>query len=741
MAWGGGHGGFRSTAAGRSVPLPRLCGSAVAALSGPEVTSVVAAAAMAALGPPPVPEIFETMEEGPERGGAAGEAWLQAQGRALGHFVAGTWLKPPGRERLQGWDAATGRALCSVLGGDVGDVAAAVAAAKAAPWGGLGGAQRGDSLERCPPIDPIAPYCPPLPSLMPLPPTAPGWRGRCRGGPALWGLWPRWARGRIGPEAAARSWGGALRALREAAAGARGGPPGLRGWSPLGVVAVVVAGPCPLGALMGTLGPLLAMGNGAVVLVLVPPGGGAAALLPLLVAELGGAGGGAPLPPGVLNVVTGTPPLHRALRDLPGLSAVTLLGDTEDPPLGLWGRRYLRGGPRGGPVVVIVLDSADLDSAATAIAGGGGRAPPVPDLGGAGGAGAPPGAAASGPAGGAVGRGPPEPPRVGRGHRVFLVFLISMPRLLPVRSVPEVLSVLSGLPPPAAASLWAQDLPLALDTAQRLPMGLVWINALEVPQPWGGASAMEMLRLFGRPPWAPPAPPLDEPISPGGPEVTLDPDDVAAAVGVARRVAAGWARLEAATRARVLQGALEALRGGAGGDEELLQGALLRWAARALLAGGAVKEAPGGRFLVTRRPLGVVGVAWSGPRPLRRALELLPPALAFGNALVLVAPPGGLEAARRLQKALEAAGLPGGALAVLPGGAAGSGVLLARQRLDGLWLCGGDTDLDWGSIGGDPQVWVPGGGILAAPPHDADVELELRSTRPHSLWLPLTPDL
>lgn len=317
-----------------------------------------------------------------------------------------------------------------------------------------------------------------------------------------------------------------------------------------GVVAVVVAGPCPLGALMGTLGPLLAMGNGAVVLVLVPPGGAAAALLPLLVAELGGAGGGAPLPPGVLNVVTGTPPLHRALRDLPGLSAVTLLGDTEDPPLGLWGRRYLRGGPRGGPVVVIVLDSADLDSAATAIAGGG-AGPPlsltlvvlealVPPL----------VRRLRARQGALWGGDPPNPHVWGEGTE---------PRLLPVRSVPEVLSVLSGLPPPAAASLWAQDLPLALDTAQRLPMGLVWINALEVPQPWGGASAMEMLRLFGRPPWAAPAPPLDEPVSPGGPEVTLDPDDVAAAVGVARRVAAGWARLEAATRARVLQGALEAL--------------------------------------------------------------------------------------------------------------------------------------------------------------------------------------
>ncbi|XP_033928278.1 aldehyde dehydrogenase family 16 member A1 [Melopsittacus undulatus] len=446
----------------------------------------------------------------------------------------------------------------------------------------------------------------------------------------------------------------------------------------------------------------------------------------------GGAGGAAPLPPGVLNVVTGAPPLHRALRDLPGVSAVTSVGDTEDPPLGLWGSRYLRVAPRGGHVIVLILDSADLDSAAAAIMGGGRARPPLPltlvvlealvaplvrRL-------------------RALCRGDPLNPDVWGEDTDLLV---------PVRSLPEALSVLSGLPPPTAASLWTQDLALALDTAQRLPMELVWVNTLEVPQPWGGRGAIEMLRLFGRPPWAPPTPPLDEAPSLGVPDVTLDPGDITAAMGVARRAAMGWARLEASARARVLQGALRELgrplADGAIEEDARLQGALQRWAARALLMGGAVKEAPGGRFLVTRRPLGVVGVAWSGPRPLRRALELLPPALACGNALVLVAPPSGLEAARRLQKALEAAGLPVGALSVLPGGATASGLPLARERPNGLWLCGGDPDLDWGSIGGDPQVWVPEGGVLDAPPPEADLELELRCTRPHSLWLPLTPDL
>ncbi|XP_063038827.1 fms-related tyrosine kinase 3 ligand, partial [Melospiza melodia melodia] len=51
----------------------------------------------------------------------------------------------------------------------------------------------------------------------------------------------------------------------------------------------------------------------------------------------------------------------------------------------------------------------------------------------------------------------------------------------------------------------------------------------------------------------------------------------------------------------------------------------------------------------------------------------------------------GAGAAQRLRKALVAAGLPGGALSVLPGASRGCGPRLARQRPDGLWLCGGDA--------------------------------------------------
>ncbi|NXC92441.1 A16A1 dehydrogenase, partial [Cercotrichas coryphoeus] len=334
--------------------------------------------------------------------------------------------------------------------------------------------------------------------------------------------------------------------------------------------------------------------------------------------------------------------------------------------------------------------------------------------------------------------------------------------LLPVRGPAEAVAVASALPRTAAAAVWAQDVTVALDTADRLPQGLVWLNALDLLDPSGGCAGGaadtdldEALREFGCPPWEQP-PKVDEPLSP--PVTADDPADpeLAQAVAAARGAAPRWGRLPGAARARVLRGASAALGGGhetpedsggsgdsdsgVSGDSDSgggLQRALLRWAARAERAGGAVQEVPGGRALVTRRPLGVLGVAWGWPRPL--APRLLLPALALGNCVVVVAPPGGGGPAQRLRKALVAAGLPGGALTVLSGNSRGSGRHLARQQPDGLWICGGAADCDWASAVSVPRVWGVPLGILGGPgqkpPPGAERELELRCTRPHCLWL------
>ncbi|CAN8177111.1 unnamed protein product, partial [Coccothraustes coccothraustes] len=84
--------------------------------------------------------------------------------------------------------------------------------------------------------------------------------------------------------------------------------------------------------------------------------------------------------------------------------------------------------------------------------------------------------------------------------------------LLPVRGPSEAVAVASALPGAAAAALWAQDVTVALDTADRLPQGLVWLNALDLPEPSGGcagdtdldedcdwASAVSVPRVWGVP--------------------------------------------------------------------------------------------------------------------------------------------------------------------------------------------------------------------------------------------------
>ncbi|XP_041568915.2 aldehyde dehydrogenase family 16 member A1 [Taeniopygia guttata] len=740
-------------------------------LGGPSA----AMAALAALGAPPVPEIFATMEEGPVPGEInAGEAWLQSHGRSLGHFVAGTWLKPPGRVSLTCPESSTGRPLAAVPAGDRSDVAVAVAAAAAESWAGLGGPQRGQRLTR----------------------LAAALAGERRGAVgALLAL--------AGGRPLCRTLGAdldvALRLLRAPAAAAELGLPGLEGWSPLGLVAVVLGGPCSLLALLWKLGPLLAMGNTAVVLC---PAAAAPPLL--LLAELSGEG--AALPPGVLNVLVGPPELRLALRAHPEIASVTFLGvPQEELPAVVWGspcRGPRLGGPRGGRVVVVVLDSADLDSAAAALAASAAAPPALFPVGGCvvlaqdavaaalerrlrarlGGlrlgdptdpktevGPLPPGTCPpEGVVQEALQEGAqvfqvPLPPE--RGHRFYPPTLISgvaptsrclrdptpgpLLVLLSVRSPTEAVAVASALPHTAAAAVWAQDITVALDTADRLPQGLVWLNALDLLDPSGGcaggaadADLDEALREFGCPPWEQP-PKVDELLSP---LVTVDdPGDpeLAHAVSAARGAAPGWGRLPGAARARALRGAAAALAetpatpgtGGAHGD---LRGALLRWAARLERGGGAVQDVPGGRALLTRRPLGVVGVAWGWPRPL--APQLLLPPLALGNAVVVVAPPGGAGPAQRLRKALEAAGLPGGVLTVLPGNSRGSGSGLARHRPDGLWLCGGDADCDWASAVSVPRVWGVPAGLVGAPGQDpppgAERELELRCTRPHCLWLP-----
>ncbi len=77
--------------------------------------------------------LFETLPWGPApESAAAAQQWLDAHGRRFGMFVGGGWVPGAGGETLVTVNPATTEALATVAQGSAGDVDAAVAAARAA---------------------------------------------------------------------------------------------------------------------------------------------------------------------------------------------------------------------------------------------------------------------------------------------------------------------------------------------------------------------------------------------------------------------------------------------------------------------------------------------------------------------------------------------------------------------------------------------------------------------------------
>ena len=94
-----------------------------------------------------IAEIFETLEYGPAPEDAApAHAWLEAHGRAFGHFIDGRFT--PGRDHFDSVDPATGRPLARIAQAGADEVDAAVEAARRAQpgWGALPGHARARHL-------------------------------------------------------------------------------------------------------------------------------------------------------------------------------------------------------------------------------------------------------------------------------------------------------------------------------------------------------------------------------------------------------------------------------------------------------------------------------------------------------------------------------------------------------------------------------------------------------------------
>jgi aldehyde dehydrogenase (NAD+) len=280
-----------------------------------------------------VAEIFESMEYGPapEAAGPA-LAWLDRHERTFGHFVGGSYV--PGHGHFESVNPATGKGLARIAQATEAEVEAAVAAARQAlpGWSGLSGHERARFLYA------LARQVQKNSRLLAVLETLDN------GKPI------RETRDVDVPLVARHLYhhaGWAQLLERE-----------FPGHAPVGVVGQIIPWNFPLLMLAWKVAPALAAGS---TVVLKPAE--YTSVTALAFAELCQAVG---LPPGVVNIVTGDGKVGALLVEHPGVDKIAFTGSTE---VGRQIRRTTAGSGKrlslelGGKSPFLVFDDADIDSA------------------------------------------------------------------------------------------------------------------------------------------------------------------------------------------------------------------------------------------------------------------------------------------------------------------------------------------------------------------------------------------
>ncbi|KAI3359371.1 hypothetical protein L3Q82_002874 [Scortum barcoo] len=271
------------------------------------------------------------MESGPAEppSTATAQAWLDHHSRSLGLFIDGKFVRPAGRQSRSLADS-NGGSLCSTVSAVEDDVSQCASSAvngyKA--WSGLTCHQRAKVLLR-------------LVSVL-------GQHAQCVS--ELCGLC-----------GASCSPSTLVRLLQYYSSWAQLRDTLITNWTPLGVVAVVVSDECSVYSLMLKVLPALAMGNS----VIVVPGQSTAPPALLLAQLFMGAG----LPAGALNVLTGSDmSLGAKVAQNPSISYVTYSGNKQGGAM-LCKATAGMGVPVsvspcvGATCPFIIFESADIDSA------------------------------------------------------------------------------------------------------------------------------------------------------------------------------------------------------------------------------------------------------------------------------------------------------------------------------------------------------------------------------------------
>jgi len=282
-----------------------------------------------------ISDIFSTLEYGPapESAGVA-QAWIDEHGGEFGHFVNGKWYKPDGRKFYTTVAPSTGKNLCKTIQGNDEDVNYAVGCAKKAheSWGSLAPHVRARHLYS------LARHVQKHSRLIAVVEALDN--------------------GKPVRETRDSDVQVVARHLYHYAGWAQLMDQEMSQWTSVGVVGGIVAWNFPLMLLVWKVAPALAMGN----TVVMKPAT-YTRLSALLFAEICNEAG---LPPGVFNVLTGGGSMGSKIAAHPDVDKVGFTGSTE---IGQLLRRLTAGTGKkislelGGKSPVIVYDSCDIDAA------------------------------------------------------------------------------------------------------------------------------------------------------------------------------------------------------------------------------------------------------------------------------------------------------------------------------------------------------------------------------------------
>ncbi|MFJ3958428.1 aldehyde dehydrogenase family protein [Arthrobacter sp. NPDC090010] len=227
------------------------------------------------------------------------------------------------------------------------------------------------------------------------------------------------------------------------------------------------------------------------------------------------------------------------------------------------------------------------------------------------------------------------------------------------------------------------------------------------------------------------------------------PEQLEQAVAAARRAAAAWAATPAQSRGAVLLRAAAVIEANAdawgaelsleegktlpeGRGEVLRAAQVLRYqAAEGEREAGTVHHSPraGEQILVTRKPLGVVGIVTPFNFPIAIPAWKIAPALVHGNTVVWKPASTVPLLAFRLAQALQEGGLPDGVLNLVIGPGALGDILVDHPEVDGLSFTGstavGRSLAAKAAARGVPVQAEMGGKNAAVVLSDADQDLAL----------------